>query len=101
MSARLSSIIAIEEMRSLFGNSEFSAAQWDAVAGLRFVSARRHVAFEVIEHVERVYYSMAEIVEKLNACAGDDCYACDWHYQIDEQGRVYQDFVSVSYRFPA
>ena len=40
---------------------------------------------------ERYYYSVREIVDLLNDCAGEDCYNGDWHYEIDEEGQIYCD----------
>lgn len=99
MAANMNTIHAIEAMQVLFAHDSFTPAQWDAISAVRFATARKYADIVEVKEVERVFYSMAEIVEKLNACAGDDCYACDWHYQIDDQGRVYQDFESVSYHF--
>lgn len=99
MAANMNTINAIEAMKVLFSGNSFTSAQWDAQANVRFATAKKYADLVEIKEVRREYYSMAELVEKLNACAGDDCYACDWHYEIDEQGRAYQDFVSVSYRF--
>lgn len=61
-----------------FGDESVS---WDTM--------RRYILVEPV--VERCYYSVREIVDLLNHCAGDDCYGCDWHYEIDEEGRIYCD----------
>ena len=33
-------------------------------------------------------YTLQEVLNMLNACAGDDCYECEWHF-IEENGRIY------------
>lgn len=99
MAANIKTVNEINRMHEVLGSSSFSEAEWNAISSVRFATARKYADLVEVKEVERVFYSMAEIVEKLNACAGDDCYACDWHYQIDGQGRVYQDFESVSYHF--
>lgn len=99
MAANMNTIRAIEAMKVLFANNSFSPAQWDANAAVRFATAKKYADLVEIKEVRRVYYSMADLVKELNECAGNDCYACDWHYEIDEQGRAYQDFASISYRF--
>ena len=99
MAANIKTIHEINRMHEVLGSAPFSEAQWNAISAVRFATARKYADIVEVKEVERVFYSMAEIVAKLNACAGDDCYACDWHYQIDDQGRVYQDFESVSYHF--
>ena len=99
MSANIKTINEINRMREILGSLSFSETEWNAISAVRFATARKYANIVRIVEVERVYYSLAEVVEKLNACAGDDCYACDWNYQIDEQGRVYQDFEFISYHF--
>jgi hypothetical protein len=99
MAANIKTINEINRMHEVLGPSSFSEVEWNAISSVRFATARKYADIVEIKEVCREYYSMAEIVEKLNACAGDDCYACDWHYQIDDQGRVYQEFESVSYHF--
>ena len=51
----------------------------------------RYIHLEKV--VERTYYTMREVVDMLNECSGEDCYCGEWHYEIDEQGRVYSDNV--------
>ena len=99
MAANMNTIHAIEAMQVLFAHDSFTPAQWDAKAAVRFATAKKYANLVEVKEVRRVYYSMADLVKELNECAGNDCNACDWHYEIDEQGRAYQDFVSVSYRF--
>lgn len=99
MAANMNTIRAIEAMQALFADYPFTPAQWDAKAAVRFATAKKYANLVEVKEVRRVYYSMADLVQELNECAGNDCYACDWHYEIDEQGRAYQDFVSVYYRF--
>ena len=33
-------------------------------------------------------YTLQEVLNMLNACAGDDCYNCSWHF-IEENGKIY------------
>ena len=54
-------------------------------------TVRRYIQLEKV--VERTYYTMREVVDMLNECSGEDCYGGEWHYEIDEQGRVYSDDV--------
>lgn len=54
---------------------------WDTVM--------RYVHLEPV--IKRYYYSVKELVGLLNSCAGDDCYDVDWHFEIDDDGRVYTD----------
>ena len=49
----------------------------------------RYVKIE--EVIKRTYYSVKEIVDMLNDCAGEDCYTCNWYYEIDEEGKIYSD----------
>lgn len=99
MAANMNTIREIEAMQVLFTNNSFTPAQWDAKSTVRFATAKKYANLVEVKEVRREYYSMAELVKMLNECAGNDCYACNWYYEIDEQGRAYQNFVSISYRF--
>lgn len=90
---------AIERAREIFGNREFNELEWNR-AGIQ-LALRTAIAHDKVVKIERSYrdfYAVKELVEMLNSCAGDDCYDCEWHFEIDEQGRVFQDRKEVSYR---
>lgn len=90
---------AITTARAAFGTREFTAHEWDALhTGTRLETVIFHEAAERIVHTTRRYYTVAELVEELNACAGDDCYYCDWHYEVDADGRAYQDIITATFR---
>ena len=92
-------IMAIERAREIFGNREFNELEWQR-ANLRLTlgTAIAHDQVIRIEHTHRDFYTVKELVEMLNSCAGDDCWGCDWHFEIDEQGRVFQDHQTVTFR---
>lgn len=54
---------------------------WDTVM--------RYVHIEPV--IKRYYYSVKELVGLLNSCAGEDCYCADWHFEIDDNGKVFTD----------
>ena len=81
---------ALKEAYEYFGEKEFTRDQWKAHIPLTLETAIKYDAVTVIHHEQRRYYTIQEIVEELNSCAGDDCYRCEWFYQIDEENRVYQ-----------
>lgn len=90
---------AITTARAAFGTREFTAHEWDALrTGTRLDTVVYHEGAERITRTTRRYYTVAELVEELNACAGDDCYSCDWHYEVDADGRAFQDFTTTTYR---
>ena len=99
MAANIKTINEINRMREILGSAPFSEAQWNAISAVRFATARKYANIVRVVEVERVYYTKEYIVEQLNECAGNDCYACDWHFQIDEFGRIYQEVEFVSYHF--
>ena len=85
-----------------FGTREFTEKEWkdsdSPACGRLSLGMALHDGI-VIEHkvVTRNYYTVAEIVEKLNDCAGEYCYFGNWEYKIDESGRVYDEDVTVTY----
>lgn len=91
----------LDKAHEIFGDREFTEYEWeDAVPQLTLRTACRYEV-EVIHHTTRQYYTVRELVDMLNSYAGDDLYECDWHYEIDEQGRVFQDFDHRTYRMQA
>ena len=54
---------------------------WDTVM--------RYVSIEPV--IKRRYYSLPELVGLLNSCAGEDCYNVNWHFAIDDNGKVFTD----------
>ena len=46
---------------------------------------------EIEPQIKRCYYSVREIVDILNECAGEDCYGANWEFKIDDEGRIYED----------
>ena len=89
----------IAAAREVFGNREFTENEWEgAHMATRLDTVVYHGGARRIEHVEREYYTVEEIVNELNGCAGDDCYACNWHYEIDSNGKIFQDFKTYTYQ---
>lgn len=90
---------SIATARAAFGTREFTIHEWDALhTGSRLETVVYHGGAERITRTTRQYYTVAELVEHLNDCAGEDCYGCDWYYQLDADGRAYQDFTTTTYR---
>jgi len=61
----------------------------DKKAKVAWSTVKKYIEIQPVR--ERRYYTMREIVDELNDCAGQDCWSCNWHYEIDEQGHIYQD----------
>lgn len=90
---------SIETARNFFGTREFNEYEWHKLAlPTTLKTAISYDAVKRIENTKRIYYTVAELVAELNACAGDDCYSCDWHYEVDSDGRAYQDITTVTYQ---
>lgn len=88
----------LDKAHEIFGDREFTEREWeDAVPQLTLNTACRYEV-EVLHHTTRRYYTVQELVDELNSCAGEDLYDCDWHYEVDEQGRAFRDFDHLTYR---
>ena len=91
----------LDKAHVLFGDREFTEEEWKRT-GLRLtLHTACYYEVEELKHTKRCYYTVQELVDELNSCAGDDCYACDWFYQVDEQGRAFRDFHTYTYRMRA
>lgn len=89
---------AIKNARDLFGMNEFTAEEWNkANTGVTLRTAINHGAVVVNKHIIREYYTVTELVEMLNACAGTDCYDVEYNLKVDETGRAYEDCEYVTY----
>lgn len=93
---RKNQIAAAEAMKEYFGNRRFTEQEWGAAGTpacgvLNIYTAEK--AGYVVRRTEtwREYYTVAEIVAMLNECSGEDCYCGRWYYQIDEQGRIFEE----------
>lgn len=77
-----------------FGNEEFTDVQYNARFRMDTTlrTLEKNGLVRRVYHHEREYYTVPELVEALNGCAGEDCYGTSWDYKIDDEGRVYQDF---------
>ena len=92
-------VAALEKAREYFGEREFTEQEWNRSGiALTLDTARVHGAVIRMEKVERTYYTIREVVDMLNDCSNEDCYGAHWHYEIDAQGRVYDDYVYTTYR---
>lgn len=90
---------ALNKARNYFNNREFTECEWKmANIGCTLNTLMKYDEIEKIERVTREYYTVAELVEALNSCSGEDCYSGDWFYQIDENGNVYQEIKTVIYK---
>lgn len=91
---------ALENAQKMYGDKEFTARDWDKVACGKFAlnTAIYKGYVQKIEHIKRNYYTLAEIVAMLNDCSGEDCYCGHWEYKIDENNRVYDEDVTITYK---
>lgn len=93
-------MVALENAKKVFGDKEFTAKEWMDVACGKYALSTAiydgHV--KSIEHVKRIDYTVKELVKMLNDCAGDDCYNCDWHFEVDENNNVYENIVTNTYQ---
>ena len=82
----------IEKACKIFGDNEFTQKQWTSAM---YISLQTALSINAVipcsVKTDREYYTVQEIVKLLNACAGEDNWGCDWHFEIDEEGRVYEE----------
>ena len=99
--------LTIEFGKHNFGTREFTESEWTRIAGpltgdKGLVQLRTLIKNGVVKTGVKVItrtYSINEIIEELNDCAGEDCYNGDWHYYRNEEGTICQDFRLDTYRF--
>lgn len=93
-------MVALENAKKAFGEKEFSRKDWMDVACGKYglSTAINDGNVQTIKHVQRNYYTLAEVVEMLNECSGEDCYCGHWEYKIDENNRVYDENVTITYK---
>ena len=99
--------LTIEFGKHNFGNRTFTESEWTKIASSLtgdkgLVQLRTLVKNGAVKLGVRVIthtYSIDEIIDELNACAGEDCYYGDWHYYRNEDGEICQDFRITTYQF--
>ena len=84
--------------RGYMNKGSFTMEGWETIiraeANIGYSTFRRYAKLEKV--ITKIEYTLEEIVDQLNECAGADCYGCDWHYEIID-GKVY--LIDVSYKW--
>lgn len=93
-------INALENAQKVFGEKEFTEKEWMNVACGKYAltTAIYNGHVQAIKHVQRNYYTLAEVVAMLNECSGEDCYCGHWEYKIDENNKVYDEDITMTYK---
>ena len=88
----------LKRAREMFGDNEFTQEQWASRMNITLRTAIRNNAVIPFIKVTRVYATVREIIDLLNNCSGRDCWDLDCHFEIDEEGRIYEDVKEKYYR---
>lgn len=69
---------------------EYSFSKLDKIAREHDLTGRTFIQYACKGYTKTVKteYTLQEVLDKLNACAGDDCYDCEWHF-VQEDGKIY------------
>ena len=69
---------------------EYSFSELDRIAREHDLTGRTFVQYACKSSTKTVKteYTLQEVLKMLNACAGDDCYNCEWHF-VEEGGKIY------------
>lgn len=72
-------------------NARFSFEELDHIARANGITARtfmRHVNVLRVTEEVATEYTLAQVLELLNSCAGDDCYGARWNF-VERDGHIY------------
>ena len=82
----------LDNLMDTIGNKELTYAELDKAlllaGGLSMKTFRRYAQVEETVVEIRDETSLQDVLDLLNSCAGDDCYYCDWNYQLID-GKIY------------
>lgn len=89
--------VAIEELSNKYKGRVFSISELKKVCGVGLITLIKYDAVEVVRSTRLIPISVAELVKRLNECAGDDLYHCSWEYrEID--GKAFEVKTELSYK---
>ena len=89
--------VAIEEFSSEYRGMVFSSSKLERVCEVALYTLIRYNAVEVIRSTRLIPISVAELVRRLNECAGNDLYGCSWEYQ-EIDGQAFEVVTEILYR---
>ena len=89
-----STMKAFEAMRKEFGNKAFTIGKIFGISEQTFYRWYKEVGIEKV--TVKSEWTLEEVVEELNACAGQDCYVCDWQFII-EDGKIYNTWEAFQF----
>lgn len=89
--------VAIEKLSSEYSGRVLSSSELKKVCEVGLNTLARYNAVEVVRSTRLTPISVAELVRRLNECAGDDLYGCSWEYkEID--GQAFEVVTEILYK---
>ena len=83
--------VELERLAVEYKGQEHDWSAWERIINresqICFGTFLKYVKLEEVEHKEEK--TLEEIVEKLNDCAGEDCYGASWEYRVID-GKPYE-----------
>lgn len=89
--------VAIEKLRSEYRGMVFSSSELERVCEVALNALIWYNAVEVVRSTCLIPVSVAELVRRLNECAGDNLYGCDWKYE-EIDGQAFEVVTEILYR---
>lgn len=89
--------VAIEKLSSEYSGKVFSISELKKVCGVSLITLLKYDAVEVVRSTRLIPISVAELVRRLNECAGDDLDGCSWEY-IEIDGQAFEVVTEILYR---
>ena len=80
---------SIEMAKETLQGKYFTEREWQSATHCRCSLSTAISNGVVVDEVEviREDYTVAELVELLNDCAGDDLYSANWFFKVSEDGK--------------
>lgn len=91
--------IALEKLEKEYKGQRRKWEQWERLVNekseISFSTFRKYIKLEKV--ISKNEVSIEEIVELLNNCAGNDCYYCDWQYEVID-GKPYEIIIYYEWK---
>ncbi len=92
--------VELERLEALYGNGKYSHTYdgWERLINqestISFSTFKRYA--KLVKETIKTEYTLEEIVNLLNDCAGSDCYGADWDFKVIDN-KVYE--IDTVYRW--
>lgn len=72
----------IDRLHATFAGTEFTEYELAKIANVSISTLLKYNAVERVVTENYIPVTLEELVQRLNDCAGDDCYGADWEYTV-------------------